>query len=138
MASTFMSKSNETAAARRGCSYDNFSAPHAVGQSGHSGAHLRQLAGCPTGVCELQENVSVETAHRRRRRLPPGYHAVAEVAENIAHSPPSTIYAAIKSGRLRAASWRGLLVIATADARDYAAIKPLQLTAVELRHGGGT
>ena len=135
MASTFMSKSNETAAARRVCSYDNFSAPYAVRQSGHSGAHLRQLAGCPAGVCKLKENVS---AHRcRRRRLPPGYHAVAEVAENIAHSPPSTIYAAIKSGRLRAASWRGLLVIATEDARDYAAIKPLQLTAVELRHGGG-
>ena len=128
-----MSKPNETAAARRVCSYDNFSASHAVGQSGHSGAHLRQLAGCPTGVCELQENVSVETAHRRRRRLPPGYHAVAEVAENIAHSPPSTIYAAIKAGRLKAASWRGLLVIATEDAQDYAAIKPLQ----RVEGGGG-
>ena len=129
-----MSKSNETAAARRVCSYDNFSAPYAVRQSGHSGAHLRQLAGCPAGVCKLKENVFVETAHRcRRRRLPPGYHAVAEVAENIAHSPPSTIYAAIKSGRLRAASWRGLLVIATEDAHDYAAIKPLQ----RVEGGGG-
>ena len=52
---------------------------------------------------------------------------------NIAHSPPSTIYAAIKSGRLRAASWRGLLVIATEDAHDYAAIKPLQ----RVEGGGG-
>jgi len=129
-----MSKSNEIAATRRGCSSNNFSAPHAVGQPGQSGALLRQLAGCPAGVCKLKENLSVETAHRcRRKRLPPGYHAVAEVAENIAHSPPSTIYAAIKAGRLKAASWRGLLVIATEDARDYAAIKPLQRV-----EGGGS
>src|SRR3977135_3461985 len=128
-----MSIPNQNAAVRRGCSYKNFSAPHAVGQSGHSGAHLRQLASCPAGVCKLKENMSVETAHRRRRRLPPGYHAVAEVAENIAHSPPSTIYAAIKSGRLRAASWRGLLVIATEEAHTNAAIKPLQ----RVEGGGG-
>src|SRR3984893_4641958 len=98
-----MSKYNETAAERRGCSSENLSAPHAVGDPGHSGALLRHLAGCTPGVCEFNKNVSVETAHRRRcRRLPPGCHSVAEVAESIAHSPPSTLYAAIKAGRLRA------------------------------------
>jgi hypothetical protein len=86
----------------------------------------------------LKENVSVETARRRRcRRLPAGYHTVAEVAEDIAHSPPSTVYAAIKAGRLRAASWRGKIIIAAQDARDYAAIKPLCVAAtdMEARHG---
>jgi len=122
-----MSKPNEITATRRGCSSNNFSAPHAVGQPGQSGALLRQLAGCPAGVCKLQENVSVQNAHRRRcRRLPPGYHSVAEVAEDIAHSPPSTVYAAIKTGRLKAASWRGQIIVATEDARDYGSIKPLR------------
>jgi hypothetical protein len=134
-----MSKSNEITATRRGCSSNNFSAPHAVGQPGQSGALLRQLAGCPAGVCKLQENVSVQNAHRRRcRRLPPGCHSVAEVAEDIAHSPPSTVYAAIKTGRLKAASWRGQIIVATEDARDYGSIKPLQPAAadlVEARHG---
>ena len=133
-----MSNINKTAATRRDCSFDNFSTPHAVGQSGDSGAHLRQLAGRPAGVCKnLKDNISVETARRRRyRRLPPGYHSVAQVAENIAHSPPSTIYAAIKTGRLKAASWRGLLVVATEDARDYAAIKPLEPVEGDPQGGG--
>ena len=134
-----MSKYNKTAAERRGCSSENLSAPHAVGQPGQSRALLRHLAGCPAGVCELKKNVSVETARRRRcRRLPPGYHSVAEVAESIAHSPPSTLYAAIKAGRLRAASWRGKIIIAAQDARDYSAIKPLQAPTTDLaeaRHG---
>src|SRR5438270_3276502 len=135
MASTFMSKSNETAAARRVCSYDNLSAPHAVGQSGHSGAHLRQLASCPAGVFTLLQNITETERPRRRKHSPRGYVVVSEVAE-MTHSPPSSIYAAIKSGRLRAASWRGLLVIATEDARDYAAIKPLKPVEYDAVGGG--
>lgn len=79
-----------------------------------------------------------ETARRpRRKRLPPGYLVASEVAE-ITHSPPSSIYAAIKSGRLKAASWKGQIIVATEDALDYSAVKPLQpapADMVEARHG---
>src|SRR5690242_7523090 len=109
-----MSKPNEITATRRGCSSNNFSAPHAVGQPGQSGALLRQLAGCPAGVSMVPESITEARRPRRHKRLPPGYLVVSEVAE-ITHSPPSSIYAAIKSGRLKASSWKGQIIVAAKD-----------------------
>jgi hypothetical protein len=94
-----MSHYNETSVTRCGCSSKHVSAPHAVGQPGHSGALLRQLAGRPAGVSTLPESITETARPRRRKHLPQGYLVASQVAE-ITRSPPSSIYAAIKSGRL--------------------------------------
>jgi len=85
----------------------------------------------------VPESIPKTARPRHRKRLPAGYLVASEVAE-ITHSPPSSIYAAIKSGRLKAASWKGQIIVAAEDALDYSAVKPLQLAAadlVEARHG---
>jgi hypothetical protein len=131
-----MSKFNETSVTRCGCSSKHVSAPHAVGQPGHSGALLRQLAGRPAGVSTLPESITETARPRRRKHLPQGYLVASQVAE-ITRSPPSSIYAAIKSGRLRAARWKNQIVVAVEDAQDYASVKPLHPGAIdaEARHG---
>ena len=84
----------------------------------------------------VPESITESPPRTRRKRLPPGYLVASEVAA-ITHSPPSSIYAAIKSGRLKASSWKGQIIVASKDARDYAAIKPLHHGAIdaEARHG---
>ena len=85
----------------------------------------------------LLESITKNAQRPRRKRLPPGYLVASEVAE-ITHSPPSSIYAAIKSGRLKAASWKGQIIVAAEDARDYGSIKPLRPATADLkeaRHG---
>jgi hypothetical protein len=85
----------------------------------------------------VPESITEARRPRRRKRLPPGYLVVSEVAE-ITHSPPSTIYAAIAGNRLRAARWKNQIIVATEDARDYGSIKPLRQAtadATEARHG---
>ena len=85
----------------------------------------------------VPESIPKTARPRHRKRLPAGYLVASEVAE-ITHSPPSSIYAAIKSGRLKAASWKGQIIVATEDARDYGSIKPLrpaEANAQEARHG---
>jgi hypothetical protein len=131
-----MSKFNEASVTRCGCSSKHVSAPHAVGQPGHSGALLRQLAGRPAGVSTLPESITETARPRRRKHLPQGYLVASQVAE-ITRSPPSSIYAAIKSGRLRAARWKNQIVVAVEDAQDYASVKPLHPGAIdaEARHG---
>jgi hypothetical protein len=73
----------------------------------------------------VPESITETARPRRRKRLPAGYLVASEVAE-ITHSPPSSIYAAIKAGRLKAASWKGQIIVAVKDAHDYSAIKPLR------------
>jgi hypothetical protein len=87
-------------------------------------------------VSTLPESITETARPRRRKHLPQGYLVASQVAE-ITRSPPSSIYAAIKSGRLRAARWKNQIVVAVEDAQDYASVKPLHPGAIdaEARHG---
>ena len=63
---------------------------------------------------------------RRRKRPPPGFLSVADVAE-LSHAAPSTVYHWIATGALGACKWRGVTIVDEQTAREFLAIKPLLL-----------
>jgi hypothetical protein len=73
-------------------------------------------------VLETEENAA---RPRRRRRAPPGYLTVLQVADRYDFAP-STIYHHVENGEIRAAKWRGLTVIAERDAQEFVAVQPLR------------
>ena len=131
----------KTIAACCGDSYDNFSVLHTLLQQPCQCEALVRRHLARSCLAEryvlLEKNVS-HTAdngghlnagsdvpqRRRKKRTPSGYYGVSQVAE-ISDSPLSSVYAAIHAGRLKAASWRGLLIVSAKDAEEYAALKPL-------------
>jgi hypothetical protein len=69
---------------------------------------------------------------RRRRRprplAPEGFHTVAALASS-GDPCKSTLYRAIETGQLPAHTWRGQLVVADHDYREFFAVKPLPRSA---------
>jgi hypothetical protein len=72
---------------------------------------------------------------QRRKRPPIGYITVAQLADRAA-AAPSTIYAAVNSGRIKACRWRGLTIVADEVAEDFLAVRPLRpADAMGVEHG---
>ena len=76
---------------------------------------------------------------RRRKRPPPGFITVADLAERSG-AAPSTAYHWLETGALAAYRWRGIFVVAERDVEEFIAVQPLRRSvadaeAAEVRHG---
>ena len=76
---------------------------------------------------------------RRRKRPPPGFITVADLAERSG-AAPSTAYHWLETGVLASYRWRGIFVVAERDAEEFVAVRPWRrpvadAEAAEVGHG---
>ena len=100
-----------------------------------SSVELPETNLAPADKCDgARRGETAARPRRRRKRPPPGYITVTELAERSA-SAPSTAYSWVATGKLPASQWRGITVIAERDAEEFVAIKPLHTAAAGANEG---
>jgi len=89
----------------------------------------RNLAAPDDGGAHRKPEADSRTTRPRRRRCrpPAGYLSIAQLSEQ-AGVGLSTAYSWMYSGRIPAAKWRGMIVVAESDAVDFLSVTPLSNT----------
>jgi len=95
-----------------------------------SSVELPETNLAPATECGARRGETAARPRRRRKRPPPGYITVTELAER-SESAASTAYHWVATGKLPASQWRGITVIAEHDAEAFVAIRPLRHPAAD-------
>jgi excisionase family DNA binding protein len=95
----------------------------------HELSNQTNLPPAKDGGAHHHPKAASETARPRRRRCrpPKGYLSIAQLSQR-AGVGLSTAYSWIYSGRIPAAKWRGVLIVAEEAVDGFLAIKPLTQT----------